>query len=308
MHHSVLLHETLEALRVVEGGCYADCTLGRGGHSLEILKRAGAEGRLLGIDRDSEALERARVRLEGVPGRVEFAHGAHGDLAELANGYGFEAFDGIVVDLGVSSEQLDTAERGFSFRFDGALDMRMDRSQGESAAELVARLDVDGLTVLLRSLGEEPQARRVARAIVAAREQEAVATTGRLAEIVSRAKGGRKGSRHPATRVFQALRMAVNRELEELESVLDAGLELLRPGGRMVVITFESLSDRVVKRRFAAHVGRMVSLMEGGERWEGRLPAMVRVTRKAVVPSAEEVAENPRARSAKLRAVERREF
>ena len=183
--------------------------------------------------------------------------------------------------------------------------MRMDPTQGESAAELLARLDVQSLSDLFRQLGEEPQARRVARAIERARQVAPISTTDRLAEVVVDALGGRRGPKHPATRVFQALRMAVNGEMEALSQALEDGIKLLQPGGRLVVITFESLTDRLVKRCFAAHVGRWVSLQQGGERWEGDLPAAWAVTRRALVPEADEVANNPRARTAKLRVIER---
>jgi 16S rRNA (cytosine1402-N4)-methyltransferase len=305
MHLSVLLQETVEALEVVPGGSYIDGTLGGAGHAAEILRRAGPAGRLLGIDRDEEALARSAERLAALSGDKVLVHGAHGELRYLAEENGFAAVDGILLDLGVSSEQLDTSGRGFSFRLEGPLDMRMDPARGESAAELLARLDVQSLADVLRRLGEEPQARRIAQAIVRARERRPILTTGRLAEVVSEALGGRTGPRHPATRVFQALRMAVNRELEELEQALKDGLALLKPGGRLAVITFESLSDRLVKRFFAAHAGRWVSLQQGGERWEGELPAVERVTRHALGPGPEEVAANPRARSAKLRVARR---
>ncbi len=305
MHLSVLLQETVDALAVVPGGSYIDGTLGGAGHAAEILRRAGPSGRLLGIDRDAEALARAAERLGALSGEKVLVHGAHGELGHLAEAHGFGAVDGILLDLGVSSDQLDTPGRGFSFRLEGPLDMRMDPTRGESAAELLERLDVQSLADVLRRLGEEPQAWRIAQALVRAREQRPIVTTGRLAEVVSEAVGGRKGPRHPATRVFQALRMAVNRELEDLEQALADGLRLLRPGGRMAVITFESLTDRLVKQCFARHVGKWVSLQQGGERWEGELPAVERVTRHPVEPAAEEVEGNPRARSAKLRAVRR---
>lgn len=305
MHLSVLLQETVDALAVVPGGSYIDGTLGGAGHAAEILRRAGPAGRLLGIDRDVEALSRSAARLEALSGEKVLAHGAHGELGRLAEANGFAAVDGILLDLGVSSDQLDTPGRGFSFRLDGPLDMRMDPTRGESAADLLARLDVQSLADVLRRLGEEPQAWRIAQAVVRARGERPIETTGRLAEVVSDAVGGRKGPRHPATRVFQALRMAVNRELEDLEQALADGLRLLKPGGRMAVITFESLTDRMVKQFFAAHAGKWVSLQQGGERWEGELPAVERVTRHPVEPGADELAANPRARSAKLRAVRR---
>mgnify|MGYP001316430678 CR=1 FL=1 len=305
MHLSVLLQEAVDALAVVRGGSYIDGTLGGAGHAAEILRRAGPTGRLLGVDRDTEALARSASRLEALSGEKVLVHGSHGDLGHLAEANGFAAVDGILLDLGVSSDQLDTPGRGFSFRLEGPLDMRMDPTRGESAADLLARLDVQSLADVFRRLGEEPQAWRIAQAIVRARGSRPIDTTGRLAEVVSEAVGGRTGPRHPATRVFQALRMAVNRELEDLEQALGDGLRLLKPGGRMAVITFESLTDRLVKQCFAAHAGKWVSLQQGGERWEGELPAVERVTRHPVEPGEEEVAANPRARSAKLRAVAR---
>ena len=305
MHLPVMLEETMERLDVRPGGAYVDATLGGGGHSAEILRRAGPECRLLGIDRDEAALERASRRLESLPGTKVFVHGNHGDLGRIADENGFDAVDGVLIDTGVSSDQLDTAERGFSFRNDGPLDMRMDPGRGETAADLVARLDAAGLADIFRRYGEEPRAGHVARAVVKARDLAPITTTGQLADIVSRSLGGPGRSRghHPATRVFQALRMAVNGELEALQAALDAAIARLRPGGRLVVITFESLSDRMVKQCFAAHVGREVSLQQGGSRWEGALPRLERVDRHAVRPAKAEAEANPRARSAKLRAV-----
>ena len=306
MHVSVMLKEAVGALAVRPGGTYVDATLGSAGHAAEILARAGPNGRLLGIDRDAEALGRSRERLAGVQGHACLVQGAHGDLRKLAEENGFGAVDGMLLDLGVSSCQINTAARGFSFRLDGPLDMRMDASQGETAAELIARMDEQEMADLFYRLGEERQARRIARAIARERVSGALTTTGRLAAVVAAAVGRKEGPRHPATRVFQALRMAVNHELEDLALALEDGLRLLRPGGRMAVITFESLTDRLVKQRFAAHIGKWRSLQQGGEEWAGEWPAAVAVTRGAVTPSEEEVAANPRARSAKLRAVERK--
>ena len=306
MHVPVMLQETVDCLAVRPGGVYLDGTLGEAGHAAAILTRAGPGGRLLGIDRDPAALARAAARLQAVPGRAVCAHGNHADLGAIADARGFAVLDGVVLDTGVSSGQLDAAERGFSFQQDGALDMRMDPTRGETAAGLLARLEAAELAALFRTLGEEPQALRVAKAIVRERERVPVATTLRLAEIVAQTLGGRGGrKRHPATRVFQALRMAVNGELDALAAALEAAMTRLRPGGRLVVITFESLSDRLVKHCFAEHVGRDVALQQGGSRWEGRLPRMAWVARKALRPGAEEVGRNPRARSAKLRAVSR---
>lgn len=307
MHLSVMLQETVDALAVRQGGCYVDGTLGSAGHAAEILKRAGATGRLLGIDRDPEALKRSRERLSQLPGTVRLAHGAHGDLYRIAKANGFELVDGILLDLGVSSDQLDTPERGFSFRFDGPLDMRMDTSQGESAADVIAEAGEHELATLFWTRGEEKQSRRIAKAIVQDRACGAITTTAQLADLVSKAVGGKKGPRHPATRVFQALRMRVNREMEDLEQALEQGLNLLKPGGRFAVITFESLTDRVVKHTFAAHVGKWRSLQQGGEAWVGTLPAADWVTRHALTPTEAEREANPRARSARVRVILRKE-
>ena len=305
MHKPVLLKETVDSLAVKPGGVYIDGTLGRAGHAREILSRAGTGARLVGIDRDTQALTESAERLEKMPGvSLTLVHGCHGDIAQIVRDEGFDAVDGVLLDLGVSSPQLDEADRGFSFRADGPLDMRMDQSRGETAADLVATRSEDELAGILRMFGEEPNARRIAKAIVRARAAVRIETTAQLAELVEKTVG-RSGAHHPATRTFQALRMAVNDELGELVRALAGGLGILKPGGRMAVITFESLTDRIVKRFFAAHVGKMISLQQGGERWEGDLPKVRLVTRHAVTASEEEIAENPRARSAKLRTIER---
>lgn len=304
VHLPVMPVETLERLCVRAGGTYVDATLGGGGHAAEILRRAGDGCRFLGIDRDRAALERARKRLSAFAGEKVFVHGNHGDLARIADENGFTSIDGILIDTGVSSDQIDTPERGFSFRSDGPLDMRMDQDRGETAADLIARMDVDEMVDIFRRYGEEPRARHVARAIAKARSFAPIRTTGELADIVAKSLGapGRSRGHHPATRVFQALRMAVNGELEALEAALEAAIARLAPGGRIAVITFESLSDRLVKQCFARHEGKEVSLQQGGSRWEGALPRLIRIDRHAVAPGKEEIAANPRARSAKLRA------
>lgn len=298
-HRPVLLEETVGALSVRPGGRYVDGTLGRAGHTQAILARGGV---VLGIDRDDAAL--SDVGALGLHG-LTIAKGNHGDVASIARAHGWDAVDGVLLDLGVSSPQLDEAERGFSFLREGPLDMRMDRSGGETAADLVNGANAERLAEIFRTLGEEPQARRIARALVAAREKGTrFATTTDVADFVERLVG-RHGGHHPATRVFQALRMAVNDELGELTRALDGGLAILKPGGRFAVITFESLSDRIVKRFFAAHVGKMRALQQGGEAWEGDEPKARAVTRKAVVAGVAELELNPRARSAKLRVIER---
>jgi len=289
-HIPVLLQETIAALNVKPGGRYVDGTFGRGGHSREIVRRGGE---VLGIDRDDEAIAAA--------GEIRVVRGNHGNLREIAQANGWNEVDGILLDLGVSSPQLDEAGRGFSFLREGPLDMRMDRTQGLSASELVNGADAEEMENIFRTLGEEPQARRIAKAIAARR---GFGTTKELADFVERTVG-RRGGHHPATRIFQALRMAVNDELGELERALTGGLELLGSGGRFAIITFESLSDRMVKRFFAEHVGRMRSLQQGGEEWEGALPRARAVTRKAVTAGDGELELNPRSRSAKLRVIEK---
>ena len=293
LHIPVLLNETLEALNVLVGGRYVDGTFGRGGHSRAIRERGGE---ILGIDRDDEALAAA--------GDFNVVKGRHGDLADIARRNGWSEVDGVLLDLGVSSPQLDDAQRGFSFMRSGPLDMRMDKSDAVSAGDIVNGESAEYLENIFREFGEEPQARRIARAIAARR---GFATTGELAEFIERTVG-RRGAHHPATRVFQALRMAVNDEMGELKRALDGALEILKPGGRLAVITFESLTDRVVKRCFAAHSGRMVSQQEGGERWEGELPRAVLVSKKAIQAGESELEENPRSRSAKLRVLEKGGF
>jgi len=301
-HIPVLLKETVDALSVKAGGRYVDGTLGRAGHTREILARGGV---VLGIDRDEAAVAAGEELKSEVAGRLEVAHGNHGDLKRIANEKGWKEVDGILLDLGVSSPQLDEAGRGFSFLREGPLDMRMDRSRGRSAAELVNGESAERLEEIFREWGEEPNARRIARAIVVARSGSGrFESTVQLADFIEKTVG-RHGGHHPATRVFQALRMEVNDEMGELERALAGGMELLKVGGRFAVITFESLTDRVVKRFFAEHVGREVSLQQGGSEWKGSLPRAVAVTRKAVTASEEEVNLNPRSRSAKLRVIEK---
>lgn len=289
-HIPVLLEETIAALAVKPGGRYVDGTFGRGGHSREIAKRGGE---VLGIDRDDEAVAAA--------GGMKVVKGRHGEIKEIANENGWNEADGVLLDLGVSSPQLDDTGRGFSFLREGPLDMRMDRSQGMSAADLVNGESAERLEEIFREFGEEPAARRIARGIAARR---GFRTTTDLAGFVERLSP-RRGARHPATRVFQALRMAVNDEIGELERALSGGLALLRPGGRIAVISFESLTDRIVKKFFSAHAGKMVSLQQGGERWEGTPPRVRVVTRRVVTASENEMTRNPRSRSARLRAAEK---
>ena len=307
-HIPVLLTEAVGGLGVKAGGRYVDGTLGRAGHTREILARGGE---VLGIDRDDQALrevsELAQADPDGFRG-LTVAKGNHGDLAEIARAKGWECVDGVLLDLGVSSPQLDEAGRGFSFLRDGPLDMRMDRSRGVTAADLLNDGSAERLEEIFREWGEEPRARQIAKALCKARDERGVRfeRTLQLADFIGGLLG-RRGSHHPATRVFQALRMEVNDEMGGLKRALEGGMQILKPGGRFAVITFESLTDRVVKRFFAAHVGKMVSLQEGGERWEGTLPRVRALGRKPIVASEAETGLNPRSRSAKLRIVEKEE-
>jgi len=305
MHQPVLLKESLDLLSLKPGGTYVDGTVGSGGHAVAIVERIGPSGRLLAIDRDEEALKRARVRLAGWEKQCTWAHGNYADVLDIAKRAGIDRADGVLLDLGVSQDQLVTPERGFSFMVDGPLDMRMDKSQGETAADIVNSLPEADLCFLLKTLGEEPRARHIARAIAREREITPIATTLQLAALVSKASGGRRGRIHPATQTFQALRMAANQELESLEKGLVGALELLSGGGRLAVISFHSLEDRIVKKFFVAHAGRWESLQAGGRRRIGEQPPVALINRKPVMASEEERKTNPCARSAKLRVAEK---
>ena len=252
-HRPVLLDQALDALAPRDGGIYVDTTFGGGGYSQAILELA--ECRVLAFDRDPDAVERGRLLAVRHPG-LTIIHAPFSEMASRLHAQGVAQVEGIVFDLGVSSFQLDQSERGFSFQSDGPLDMRMDR-RGDTAADLVNRLDEAELTRLLFEYGDEPQARRVAKAIVAARRDAPISTTAMLAGIVARAKGGRQGPRDPATRTFQALRIAVNDEVGELERGLAAAEGLLRPGGRLVVVAFHSGEDALVKSFVNRHGGRL---------------------------------------------------
>jgi 16S rRNA (cytosine1402-N4)-methyltransferase len=294
-HVPVLLKEAVDRLAVKKGGRYVDGTFGRGGHSREIVRRGGE---VLGIDRDDAAVAAA--------GDLRVVKGNHGEIERIAHENGWNEVDGVLLDLGVSSPQLDEAGRGFSFLRDGPLDMRMDRSGGVTAADLVNSESAERLEEIFRAWGEEPRARQIAKAILRARDEKGMRfeRTVQFADFIGGLLG-RRGGHHPATRVFQALRMEVNDEMGGLKRALEGGVKILKPGGRFAIITFESLTDRFVKRFFADHVGRMRSLQQGGEEWVGEEPRAMAVTRKAVVAGDEEVRVNPRARSAKLRVIEK---
>ena len=290
-HIPVMQDEVLAHLQPARGGLFVDCTVGLGGHA-RALVAAGAT-RLVGLDRDPDALAEARVTLAPWAERVELVHADYRDLDRVLDQSGIQLIDGALADLGVSSLQFDAPGRGFSFQRDEPLDMRMDRTAGDTAADLVARASEREIADAIYAYGEERFSRRIARALVEARRIEPIQTTGRLATIVRRALPRRGHMRiDPATRTFQALRIWVNRELEGLDRFLEAAVRRLKTGARLVVITFHSLEDRIVKHTLRA-------LAEGEH-------ARVRVlTRKPIVPADEEVQRNPRARSAKLRAAER---
>lgn len=306
LHIPVLLSEAVDLLNVHEGGLYVDGTVGLGGHSQEILRRLEGSGRLIGLDRDADALVQAQERLSWSEGNLQLINEDFRRLPELLPGLGIKALDGLLLDLGVSSLQLDTAERGFSFRLSGPLDMRMDRRSERTAADLIASEDQEELTRIFREYGEERSARRIAQEIVKVRRQRPIRTTDDLASLVEGVKGRRPGQRiHPATQVFQALRIAVNRELSGLGDFLSRAIQLLAPGGRLVVIAFHSLEDRIVKRTFMTEAGRRVSRLPLLGNEEPLQENVKLLTRKPIVPSESETAKNPRARSARLRAVER---
>ncbi|MCX7819380.1 MAG: 16S rRNA (cytosine(1402)-N(4))-methyltransferase RsmH [Kiritimatiellae bacterium] len=300
-----MVAEVLRWLRPRPGGRYVDATLGGGGHAEAVLTASEPDGRLLGIDADPEAIERASARLARFGGRVVTVHARFSSLRQVAAAHGFVPSDGVLMDLGVSSDQLETPRRGFSFQLSGPLDMRMDPRSAPTAAEIVNLWPEGRLAELFRRWGEEPRAARIARRIVARRAIRPIETTDELARIVAEAVGRGAGARHPATRVFQALRIAVNRELEELERGLAAALDIVGEGGRVVVIAFHSLEDRCVKQTFRAHEPRCEGRPEGGVRWTFEPPPVKVITRHALRPAAEEVAANPRARSARLRVAER---
>lgn len=302
-HIPVLFHAVLDGLLVRPGGRYIDATVGGGGHAAGMLAASSPDGRLLGLDRDPAAVEAARVHLSLYARRVVLVHSSFARLAEVARAYHFFPADGILFDLGLSSLQLADLTRGFAFMADGPLDMRFDPAQGgPTAAVLVNSLSAGELATLLYRYGEEEQARRIAEAIVAARPLH---TTKELAIVVERAVG-RRGRIHPATRTFQALRIAVNEELAALEAALPRAVEILAPGGRLAVIGFHSLEDRLVKRFLRRESRDCICPPEAPVCTCGHRAALRLVTTKPVRPAADEVAANPRSRSARMRVAEKK--
>ncbi|MDY0268258.1 16S rRNA (cytosine(1402)-N(4))-methyltransferase RsmH [Trichloromonas sp.] len=306
-HRSVLVAEVLHWLAPRPGGIYLDGTLGGGGHARLILEASSPDGRVIGLDRDPAALKKAGVVLAPFGERALLRHANFSEASEVLAELGIAGVDGMLLDLGVSSHQLDSSERGFSFRGDAPLDMRMDPTCGLSAAEVLAQADAETLTRIFREFGEERWAGRIARRIVRVRQERPLRTTFELADLVmDTVPGGHVPGRiHPATRVFQALRIHVNQELEHVARGVAAGIGLLKPGGRLVVISFHSLEDRIVKRIFQNETRTCVCPPGLPVCVCNVHPRIELLTRKAVRAAAGEVAENPRARSAVLRAVER---
>lgn len=303
-HVPVLVDEVVAGLGVARGGRYIDATVGSGGHAGEILAASAPDGRLLGLDRDPAALEAASNRLTGFEGRSELARASFADLRDVAEARGFVLVDGILFDLGLSSLQLADEERGFSFMAEGPLDMRFDpTSGGTTAADLVNTLSQEALADMLYRYGEERQSRRIAAAIIEARPIE---TTRELVAVIQGAVGRRRGRLHPATLTFQALRIAVNEELEALKAALPQAVGLLKPGGRLVVIAFHSLEDRIVKRFMRRESRDCICPRELPICTCDHKASLRVITGKPIRPTAEEVAENPRSRSARLRIAERK--
>ena len=303
-HIPVMLNEVLATLAPRDGGIYLDGTFGGGGYARAILEQASCT--LWAIDRDPEAIERGASLVARFPGRLHLLHGQFGDMVGLLDRAGVTELDGVVLDLGVSSFQIDDPDRGFSFRHDGPLDMRMGKN-GTSAADLVNTLPEKALADVLYELGEERASRRIAHAIVAARLESPIETTGRLAEIIRSVLPPDRSGNHPATRSFQALRIKVNDELQQIEDALQQAVGLLSPGGRLVVVAFHSLEDRIVKRFMSEAAGRTGSPSRHNPAGllAANAPDFRLVTTRALRPGSQETNQNPRSRSARLRALER---
>lgn len=308
-HVSVLLKETIDGLAVKPDGIYVDGTTGGGGHSYEICRRLGVDGRLICIDQDEEALAAAEKRLEPFAGKVIMVKSNYAQMREVLRQQGIDKVDGIVLDLGVSSYQLDNADRGFSYREDAPLDMRMDREQTMSARDIVNEYPEEELCRIIKEYGEERFARNIARNICRKRQDKPVETTFELVDIIrsSMSAKARNGKSHPAKRTFQAIRIECNQELEVLRQVLDDMVDLLKDGGRISIITFHSLEDRMVKTSFRKYENPCTCPPNFPVCVCGNKPKGKVITRKPILPSEEECQENTRSKSAKLRVFERRE-
>jgi 16S rRNA (cytosine1402-N4)-methyltransferase len=306
-HYSVMLTECVESLEIKPGGIYIDGTLGMGGHSLEIAKRLGPGGRLISIDRDMRAIERAGKRLSEYMDRVTLVHGNFRDLGAIMDAQGVEKADGMLFDLGVSSPQLDESERGFSYMADAPLDMRMDESEAVTAKTIVNTWPEDKLKRILYDFGEERYAPRIASAIAREREKKEICTTLELVDIIRGAMPAQalREKQHPAKRSFQAIRIAVNDELEAVSEMLSTAMDRLAPGGILAVISFHSLEDRLVKNAVASREKGCTCPRDFPVCTCGFVQTMKSVSRKPILPSEEELTENPRSRSAKLRVARR---
>lgn len=302
-HKSVLLWEVMENLNIVPDGIYVDGTLGGGGHACHILERLSEGGRLIGIDQDADAVCASRERLKPFGDQATIVRSNYAQLKEVLAGLGISSVDGILLDLGVSSYQLDTPERGFSYREDAPLDMRMDQRQALTAREIVNEYGEQDLYRIIRDYGEDRFAKNIAKRIVRYRSEKPINTTGELTEIIkaaipmkARAAGG-----HPAKRTFQAVRIELNRELDVLEETIDAMIDVLKPGGRLCIITFHSLEDRIVKVKFNKNEKPCICPPDFPACVCGRISKGKHITKKPILPSEEETAENSRSKSAKLR-------
>lgn len=304
-HVSVLVPEVTTLLGPRPGKRYFDGTLGGGGHAEQILIESSPDGQVLGLDRDDEALAAAQQRLRRFSSRLITRQASFADALDILSAIGWYRVDGVILDLGISSHQIDSLERGFSFRSNAALDMRMDRRQSVDARQILNGSSAEELERIFRVYGEEPQARRIARAIVDQRQTQPLETTGELVRVVESIKGRGRRDHHPATQVFQALRIAVNQELHHVERFLENGYEILRPAGKMAIISFQSLEDRMVKTAFRKWSRACLCPPRAPRCRCGWSQKVKLLTKKPIVPSPGEIAANPRARSAKLRAVER---
>lgn len=304
-HITVLLNEAVDALVQDASGFYVDGTFGRGGHSALVLEQLASDGTLMGIDKDPQAISHAHERF-AEESRFSIAHGSFAQLQQFVTDRGMQGkVDGILLDLGVSSPQLDDASRGFSFLNDGPLDMRMDTTSGESAADWIARADEKEIADVIYTYGEERFSRRMAKAIVAKREESPITTTGQLSKIIAEANPAWERGKNPATRAFQGIRIHINRELEDLEACLDQALDMLKVGGRLVVISFHSLEDRIVKRFIRHHVKGDEHLPRGIPVTNEMLKIRLKNVGKAVKAGADETSDNVRARSAVMRVAEK---
>lgn len=306
-HISVLLDETVDSLNIKPNGTYVDGTLGGGGHSLEICKRLGDGGRLIGIDQDMDAVKAATERLSDYSDKVTIVHSNYQDIDSVLKGLAIGGVDGIILDLGVSSYQLDNVDRGFTYREDTPLDMRMDQSNPMTAKDIVNDYSEEELFHVIRDYGEDGFAKNIAKHIVRARQEKPIETTGELNEIIKAAIPAkmRQGTGHPSKKTFQAIRIELNKELEVLENSLDKMIELLNPGGRLSIITFHSLEDRIVKNIFRKNMNPCTCPPGFPVCVCGKAPTGKVITRKPIIPSSEELEDNKRAKSSKLRVFEK---